>query len=173
MKNKKLIIPILLIFLLLMKPKNIKIWDSATAKKIEELHPKIREKVKMFIKSAESKGIKLRITSGYRSFEEQNELYAKGRTKPGPIVTRAKGGQSSHNYALAFDVVPIVKDKADWNSPLWDKIGQLGKSFGFNWGGDWKNFVDKPHFDMLFNNTVAQLRNKHTNNEYDNGYIIV
>ena len=45
----------------------------------------------------------LRFAYTYRSFDEQNHLYAQGRTKPGKIVTYAKGGQSYHNFGLAFE----------------------------------------------------------------------
>lgn len=41
--------------------------------------------------------------AGLRSFEEQDELYAHGRTRPGPVVTQARGGLSFHNYGLATD----------------------------------------------------------------------
>jgi peptidoglycan L-alanyl-D-glutamate endopeptidase CwlK len=94
----------------------------------------------------------------YRSPEEQNELYAKGRTKPGKIVTNAKGGQSDHNFTLdgkpaskAFDAVPLRKiegkNRAVWNDPkLWALMGEVAERIGLKWGGNWKNFVDKPHF---------------------------
>jgi hypothetical protein len=65
------------------------IWDQYTAYRIEQLHPAIRQDARNFIAEAEKQGINLRITSDghFRSYQEQAELYAQGRTKPGKIVT--------------------------------------------------------------------------------------
>jgi hypothetical protein len=128
--------------------------------KIATLHPKIREKAKQLIDKAKNEGIDLLITSGYRTYAEQDELYKQGRTKKGAIVTNAKGGQSNHNFGLAFDVVPVVNGKLDWKSTQWNKIGKIGKSLGFKWGGNWTSIKDYPHFEMMFGNTLAMLRNK-------------
>jgi|688.fasta_scaffold212981_2 hypothetical protein len=150
-----------------------KVWDAISESRIETLHPSIRNAVRSFINEAQKQGIKLRITSGFRTFAEQDALYAQGRTKSGSIVTNAKGGFSNHNFGLAFDVVPIVNGKADWNSKDWNKIGQIGKSFGFTWGGDWKNLVDKPHFEMMFGNSLTQLRNKYHSGDRQGEYVNV
>jgi hypothetical protein len=103
-----------------------KVWDAISEVKILTLHPKIRDKAREFLVKAEKAGYKLRITSGLRTYAEQNALYAKGRTTAGSIVTNAKGCQSNHNFGTAFDVVPIVNGKADWNSKDWNKIGENG-----------------------------------------------
>jgi peptidoglycan L-alanyl-D-glutamate endopeptidase CwlK len=148
-----------------------KVWDAVSEAKILTLHPKIRDKAREFLVKAEKAGYKLRITSGLRTYAEQNALYAKGRTTAGSIVTNAKGGQSNHNFGTAIDVVPIVNGKADWNSKDWNKIGELGKSIGFAWGGDFKNLVDKPHFEMQFGLTLAQLRKKYESGDKQGEYI--
>ena len=124
------------------------------------LHPSIRDKAREFLNKAEAQGIKLRITDGYRSPEKQDELYAQGRTKAGSIVTNAKKFESLHNYGLAADVVPLVNGSADWNSKEWSKIGDIGKSIGFAQGGDWTGFVDRPHFEMTFGKSIAQLKSR-------------
>lgn len=41
----------------------------------------------------------------WRSSRRQGELYAQGRTTPGPIVTKARPGESFHQYACAADLV--------------------------------------------------------------------
>lgn len=146
--------------------------DKITEKRIQTLHPDIRNKTTEFINEAERQGIVLRITSGFRSYDEQNKLYAQGRTTAGPIITNAKGGESNHNFAVAFDVVQLVNGKADWNCD-WDAIAKIAKSFGFAWGGDWKKFKDKPHFEMTFGNTLSQLRNKIKAGKIKDGYVIL
>ena len=135
-----------------------KTWDIHTNRRIESLHPSIIGKVKEFIIRAEKElGIKLRITAALRTWKEQSDLYAKGRTAPGKIVTWAKAGQSYHNYGLAIDVVEIKDGKALWNNPNWEKIGKLGESIGFTWGGRWTGKTDKPHFEMNFGKHHSQL----------------
>lgn len=149
-----------------------KIWDLISEKRIMTLHPKLRDKAREFINKAEKQGIKLRVTSALRTFAEQNDLYAQGRTKAGQIVTQAKGGQSNHNFGLAFDVVPVVNGKATYNYD-WNKIGAIGKSVGLSWGGDWKTFKDRPHFELLFGKTTAQLRALYESGNRDGEYVRV
>lgn len=132
--------------------------DVSTEKKIMLLHPQIRGKATEFILKAYNLGYPLRITSSLRTFEEQQKLYNQGRTTPGNIITNAKPGQSYHNYGLAFDVVPIENGQVNWNSKNWDKIGQIGKSVGFKWGGDFKTIIDKPHFEMNFGISTIILK---------------
>jgi hypothetical protein len=151
-----------------------KVWDIISERNIEKLHPKVRDKARAFINKVEKElGIRLRATSTLRTYAEQDELYAIGRTTKGGKVTNARGGQSNHNFGTALDVVPIVNGQADWKTTAdtWNKIANVGKSLGFKWGGDWKSFVDKPHFEMTFNNTLAQMRKKQENGEVEGGYV--
>ena len=151
-----------------------KVWDNISEKNIEKLHPKLRDKAREFINKVEKDlGIKLRVTSTLRTYAEQDALYAQGRTKTGRIVTNAKGGESNHNFGTALDVVPIVNGEAAWKTSLdtWNKIGKIGKEIGFDWGGDWKKIIDKPHFEMQFGNTLAQLRKKYESGQKEGDYV--
>ena len=56
-----------------------------------KLHPVLREKMNELIKECKKQGIKIGIGECVRTVAEQDALYAKGRTKPGSIVTNAKG----------------------------------------------------------------------------------
>jgi len=135
------------------------------SRKLEDLHPLVVEKARQLIELAQADGIEILVTSTLRSFEEQAELFAIGRTKPGKIVTNAKGGESWHNFGLAFDVVPLVNGKAIWDSPFWSQIGELGKQIDLTWGGDFKSFKDKPHFEFHPNVTLAQANQRQANNQ--------
>lgn len=145
-------------------------WDSATNNRIAKLHPKIRCAVKNFINEVDTTmGIKLRIIQGFRTYAEQNTLYAQGRTTKGKKVTNAKGGQSNHNFGLAIDVAEIKNGNIDWNEQetVLPKIAPIGKKWGFEWGGDWKSLKDKPHFEMMFGKTLAELRTLYADNGKD------
>lgn len=139
---------------------------------IDKLHPKIRPMTLDFIAKAKTAGIDIKITAGLRSFEEQEKIYNQGRTTAGAIVTKAKPGQSFHNYGLAIDVVPIVNGKAIWDKEeFWQKLGVIGEAVGFEWGGRWK-FIDKPHFQFPKNtkyNTLLQLKMNKDVDQY--GYV--
>ena len=94
------------------------------------------------------------ITECYRSPERQNELYAQGRSKPGPIVTYKRGGESNHNKlpAPALDVAFLLPDgEVSWSGLLLSKFARLMKAADarVQWGGDWPGFKDRPHFEVL------------------------
>lgn len=134
---------------------------------LKQLHPLVAKRGESFVRLASScLDLNVRLTSGYRSAKEQNELYAQGRSKPGDVVTNAKAGQSYHNYGLAVDFVIIHNNKADYDLsadnnrndiPDWQELGELGKALGFEWGGDWDTFPDYPHLQMDFGLSLRQL----------------
>lgn len=149
-----------------------KTWDVITDKRIQTLHPAIRNKAKEFVLRAEKElGIKLRVTSALRTFDEQAKLYEQGRRAKGKIVTNAKAGESMHNYGLAIDVVEMKDGKPLWNNPNWQVIANLGKSIGFSWGGDWRTLKDKPHFEMTFGYNKNELLTKYHLGERDGNYV--
>ncbi|MNU34917.1 Peptidoglycan L-alanyl-D-glutamate endopeptidase CwlK precursor [compost metagenome] len=108
-------------------------------------------------------GVEIRLTFGYRSVDEQNKLYAQGRTTKGDIVTKAKGGRSYHNYGLAIDFV-LIKGGYDMKADNdqdgysdWMEVAAQAKLLGFEWGGDWTNFVDYPHFQIAYGLDISDL----------------
>jgi peptidoglycan LD-endopeptidase CwlK len=129
------------------------------SRSLDDLAPPAKQRAEAFIAAAKAKGIDLLVTSTYRDNESQEALYAQGRTTPGNIVTRAKAGQSWHNYRCALDVVPLVNGKAIWDDQaVWKQVGEIGKSCGLEWAGDWKTFKEFPHFQYTGGLTLAQLQ---------------
>jgi peptidoglycan L-alanyl-D-glutamate endopeptidase CwlK len=184
MKNKKLIARFALVFVgtlivasLFKKKRKMQIsqtWDSETDKIIGKLHPDLRPLASEFINQVEKKlGQRLKITSGLRTWDEQNKLYAKGRTNPGSIVTNARAGSSYHNYGLAFDCYLTDNGKITFKKAINKEIAQIGKNLGLEWGGNWITFKDLPHF-QLTKGTISQLKSLYLSNKKDaNGYLIV
>jgi len=148
-------------------------WDKHTNKRIKTLHPAIILKATEFINRADTElGIKLRVYAALRTWEEQTELYAKGRTLPGRKVTWAKAGESYHNYGLAIDVVEKKDDIALWKNPNWEAIGKLGEEIGFTWGGRWpQKKRDLPHFQMTFNFHHSELAEMYSSSNKIDGYV--
>ena len=123
---------------------------ASSEKRLQRLHPALASAVRAVIADLARRGIGVEVVQGLRTFEEQDELFAKGRTKPGPIVTQARGGKSNHNFGLAADLCPFTGDKPDWNAPIaaWAAIGTTAMAHGLEWGGQWKKFLDKPHVQL-------------------------
>lgn len=119
---------------------------------VSGMNKSVADKTRNVIKKMAKKGIYLCVAQGYRSSAEQNALYAQGRTKPGAVVTNAKGGQSNHNYGVAVDLCLYTSDGKNviWESTTsrWKTVVSAMKAEGFEWGGDWKSFKDYPHFEL-------------------------
>ena len=157
--------------------------DKSSLQKIEQLHPFIKEDVKNLVDTINTSVLtgnaKVRVAQGLRTFAEQNALYAKGRTAPGPKVTNAKGGDSIHNYGLAIDIVLIIDGKtASWDTKKdfdrdqqsdWMEVVQVFKKAGFSWGGDWRTFKDMPHFEKTGGNSLKQLKDKYSKKTFIEG----
>jgi len=129
------------------------------SREIKDLTPDTQAKCKKFIERCKSEGIDVLITCTYRSVEEQNKLYAIGRTIEGKKVTNATGGSSCHQYRCAFDFVPIKNGKAQWaNEAIIDKCGSIGESCGLEWAGRWTRFKEKLHLQNTQGLTMADLK---------------
>ncbi|MEK3943561.1 M15 family metallopeptidase [Paenibacillus sp. FSL H3-0310] len=142
---------------------------SKSSARLLGLHPVILSATTVLIERCYARGIPILITQGLRTNTEQDALYAQGRTKPGAIVTNAKGGYSYHNYGLAVDFALLLpngssvswdmnRDYNDNNIKDWIEVVEEAKKLGFEWGGDWTSFKDYPHFQMVFALTLTQLR---------------
>ena len=126
---------------------------------LKDLVEPAQTRARAFIAACKKQGIDVLITSTYRDYESQNALYAQGRTKAGKRVTNAKGGQSWHNFKCAFDFVPLVNGKAQWNDlRTFRKCGEIAESVGLEWAGRWKSFPEMAHCQYTGGNTLAQLR---------------
>ena len=148
--------------------------DQISEDRIKKLHPAIRDEVACLIDALEVAmpiSMKIRIVQGLRTIDEQNNLYAIGRTIPGKKVTNAKGGKSYHNYGLAIDFA-IMYDKdnnGSFETLSWDifydhdkngkrdwaQVVDAFKAKGYGYGGDWKSLKDYPHLEKTFGFTCS------------------
>jgi len=153
--------------------------DQKTLDRIKLLHPKLRDEAGQIydeICAALTGRAMCRFSFTLRTFAEQDALFAQGRTKPGSVVTKAKGGLSMHNYGLAIDIVLIIDGKtASWDvkgdfdgdgKSDWMEVVTIFKQHGWEWGGDWK-FYDAPHFQKTFGKSVRDLLALHQAGKVD------
>lgn len=89
-------------------------------------------------------------TGGLRTAEKQNELYKKGRSQLDGYKKK-----SYHQTGKAFDIYAYVDGKASWDkgqlTAIARHIQKVAKDqfdVDLTWGGDWKSFVDMPHFQI-------------------------
>ena len=135
---------------------------------IANLHPQVKNKIRKFINDVyKVHQIQLVIVQDYRTYAQQDAIYAEGRTKAGSIRTKAKGGQSNHNFALAVDVLPVWEDGKlhttgkgvdEKNVSILKKVAPIGKKNGLAWGGDWQSIYDPMHFELNTGLSMSQLR---------------
>lgn len=117
------------------------------SRSLDDLRPAVKAKAECFLGKAKAAGHDVLITCTLRTMDEQAALYAQGRTVPGKRVTKAKPGQSAHNFGLAFDFVPMIGGKPEWSGkhPVWQELGAMAEACGLEWGGRWRGFLDLPH----------------------------
>jgi peptidoglycan L-alanyl-D-glutamate endopeptidase CwlK len=129
-----------------------------------ELLPHVKAKAENLLDLCKKEGIDLIITSTYRDTESQDALYAQGRTASGQVVTNARGGDSWHNWRVAFDVVPLRNGKPVWGTggddgKLWRRIGDIGEAVGLEWAGRWTGkFREMAHFQDSRGLSLADLK---------------
>lgn len=136
------------------------VFGKQSLKSLEGQHPNL---IKVMMEGIKNCPIDFTITDGGRTVAMQQALYAKGRTKPGGIVTNADGIKNKSNHQVkadgyyhAIDLYPYVNGAIDFN----DKANRLtiianhlkatAKRLGIKitWGGDFKSILDKPHFEL-------------------------
>lgn len=130
------------------------------SRSLNDLKPPAKTRAELFLKKCEEAGIDILIYCTYRDGEEQDALYAQGRTKPGKIVTNARAGFSWHNWGLAFDFVPMVAGKPQWgDKTLYAKAGGIAESVGLEWAGRWTGKLrETAHCQYTGGLTFAQLK---------------
>ena len=97
-------------------------------------------------------GKDLHLTCVYRSPEEQQALYAHGRTQPGSIVTQIDGVTKLSNHhrrpARAIDFCVVIGGKVSLNPEEYEPVCQLAEQRGLMAGGHWPHFKDWPHLEL-------------------------
>lgn len=120
------------------------------SRSIDDLDPRVQDGARAVTRAWADAGFDVLITCTYRSNAEQDKLYAQGRTAPGFKVTKARAGESLHNFGLAIDFVPMVHGKPAWDDPkpfeMLARMAQIADP-RLKWGGDFKSIDDKPHLE--------------------------
>ena len=161
-----------------------------SSRKIDDLALPAKTRALKFLGECRAQGIDFIVTCTARDAEAQDDLYSHGRTrreldavgllhvapKPGPRLTNAVGGDSFHQYRVAFDGVPLRHGKPVWgtlgdgidNDPsddqtddleLWQRVGEIGEACGLAWAGRWRGSLrEMGHFQFTGGLTLANFK---------------
>ena len=137
-------------------------FDGRSERLIASLHLPAQRSARGFLARVRAAGIDARLVSGTRSYGEQNMLYRRGRFgNPPPKVTNARGGQSNHNFAIAWDIGVFEGGAYIPDDPKpYRRAAEMGLTQGLEWGGSWKTFPDLPHYQLAVPFSVAQTRGR-------------
>lgn len=141
--------------------KKFGVFDTRSEGVIQTLMPKAQDGARQFMQLAVKAPFQVKLLSGTRTYAEQHVLFNQR-----PRVTKADAGSSNHNFGIAWDVGIFVngayytginskQDKAyvDLSKLIMPTMGKL-----IEWGGNWKSIVDKPHYGLLTNKSISQVR---------------
>lgn len=141
--------------------------QSVSEKKI---HPELVKKLKKLKSLCKENGISIKFSEGYRTVAEQDALYAQGRTKPGNVVTNARGSSysSQHQWGIAADFYLNMDIDGDGDKKddafndvtnMFSRVGRLAEEVGLSWGGNWTRIFDKPHLYIgKWGSTTSDLK---------------
>lgn len=135
-------------------------FGAASLANLKGVHPDL---VRVVTKALALSKVDFKVIEGVRTPERQRELYAQGRTTPGPVVTWTL--QSNHfrqrdGFGHAVDLLPAPYD---WKATApFDEVARAMRLAGeilgipIRWGADWdrdgrpreKGETDSPHFEL-------------------------
>ena len=113
-------------------------------KRLEGVNTRLVDVVKRAIELSE---YDFMVVEGLRTLETQKKYVAQGKSTT---------MNSRHIVGEAVDLAPLEHGTIDWNNSKgqFDAVAKAMKQAAkelnvkLTWGGDWKSFVDKPHFQI-------------------------
>lgn len=109
---------------------------------LKYLRADVRVNCEKFLALCKEAGLNVKVTQTVRDDAYQKYLVSKGYASEKatrPTFHSVKAG-------LAFDICKNVRGHEYDDATFFALCGQIGKQVGFSWGGDWRKFPDRPHF---------------------------
>ncbi|MBT1074309.1 peptidoglycan-binding protein [Geobacter grbiciae] len=128
-------------------------------KKLQSMHPELRQKVAAVLQALAGRGFQPKIFYGWRSVAVQMQLYYQGNSKVKFSFHNAQYPDGTPN-AYAAD---IVDSRFGWapeaeQTGFWKALGEEAKELGLVWGGDWVNFRDWAHVQLVPNDELGRVK---------------
>lgn len=106
------------------------------------LHPEFKPIADDWIETLRSLDPRFVITSGYRSEQEQQDLWNRFQRGEGSgVFTPLPPGRSQHGRGFAIDIARLGRDAR--YDPVLRIVGAVWRARGFVWGGE----ADPVHFE--------------------------
>ncbi len=141
--------------------------DARSESNLTTLLPQVQLLARSLVHAASAMGIEIKVISGSRTYAQQDAIFLQGRAPlaevnkarkaagldtitadDNKVRTPCRGGESNHNFQLAFDI-GVFKGKTYFEeSPNYKAVAVLGKQLGLTWGGDFHSHVDEPHYEL-------------------------
>lgn len=140
------------------------LWSGDSAqwtqeKKLASMTPALRPKVEAIITALAGRGFKPKVYFGWRSVAVQLELYRKGNSTVKFSFHNAQQKNGTPNSYAA----DIIDSRYAWSdeaasSGFWKALGEEAKKQSLYWGGDWSDFRDWAHVQLVDNSQLGQVK---------------
>lgn len=124
-------------------------FSQRSLNNLKGIHPNMVRLMNEAIKTAP---IDFVITEGVRTAQRQQELFKQGRSKCDGIKKKSNHQVKSDGFGYAVDLYPLPVDYNNKQAfkTLAGHIKQVANRLNIkiSWGGDWKSFVDMPHYEL-------------------------
>ena len=131
-------------------------WGRTSKRRMEGVNPLLIEFAERLIEASRY-DLTIPWMGGVRTAEDQKEIYDRGASK-----CDGYNKKSYHQSGNALDIVIYDKtvegmyddEKLNYiggvGKRIWGEMYREGKLEDFipHWGGDWRSFVDKPHWEL-------------------------
>jgi peptidoglycan L-alanyl-D-glutamate endopeptidase CwlK len=117
-------------------------FGSRSLARLNGVHPDL---VKVMKRAIACSTIDFTVLEGMRTLERQKQLMKSGATRT---------MNSRHLTGHAVDIAPLIDGEVRWDWPLYHQLAAVVKKAAaelevpITWGGDWKSFVDGPHWEL-------------------------
>ena len=118
-------------------------FSNRSRKRLEGVHPDLVRVMETAILITK---VDFTVLEGMRTLERQKQLVARGASKT---------LNSRHLTGHAVDIAPYIDGEVSWHWPDYHELAPYiwaaakhENVTALEWGGDWKNFPDGPHWQL-------------------------
>lgn len=117
-------------------------FGAKSLERLSTVHPDLQ---RLFKEAITNSPYDFSITEGVRSQERQKELVA---------AKKSTTMNSRHLTGKAVDIAVFVDGKITWDIRAYKAVADHVKTISklmnipIIWGGDWKSFIDGPHYEL-------------------------
>jgi peptidoglycan L-alanyl-D-glutamate endopeptidase CwlK len=123
------------------------VLSQRSHERLDGAHPDL---IKVAVRAAQISDIDFTVLEVLRTLERQRQLVAKGASK----TMKSRHLPGSDGKSRAMDIAPMIEGQVSWDWPLYHKLAKVIKQAAndvgvpIEWGGDWRNFKDGPHWQL-------------------------